>query len=263
MSNTSETTPSPEIATSYQVQFIGLACFLNEKDGKRVLLPDGSDPAKHPTPHIATISVASGSLAGAPNWPAADILDDHIQIQFRFPPSVIVVEGADQPGTLDATQQEPLLPKLPASAPGIQIDPKTAHAIGEIPIRQGILKAFLMPGTPANKNGALISQLEVQYAGNITITATPRNGAAGDVRSITLKPGTEIAFINASRGVDMGDESDHFNIYAELAVKPTTFALSKVFLKKIPPPSPSEHATFKAPHLIGSSVRCSNTGCCS
>ena len=138
------------------------------------------------------------------------------------------------------------------------IDPDNARTIGDITVRRGRFEAFRLPGTNDDGTAAMITQLDVPHDGSITIGVTPRDGSR--FRIITLHPGTEIAIVNASRRV-VQDNDNHFKIYSELVVGHPDV--------DDPPPTPtgylrsqSTHGIFRRPNPIGSSARCSSTGCC-
>ena len=90
------------------------------------------------------------------------------------------------------------------------------------------------------------------------MTVTPRRG--GPVRTIVLKPGTEIAVVNDS--MSLGRGQNHFHIYDKLNT-----ARTRVSVGQVPPPtppnipgSPSRHPVFN--RLVDGNDSCPNTGCC-
>jgi hypothetical protein len=243
----------------YSVQFVGLVCFYREKGGRQVLLPDGRNPGEGIDPHFASIVVAPEAVVSSTGWNG----DDRKAGTFSLPPSMLTLESVDQPGTLDVSKHDKLLPELRRINPNFKIDPKRADAIVRLHIRRGTLTVYTV-----RAGGALISQLDVPHDGPIHITVTPRDGSSE--RTIVLRPGTEIALSNTSAAgfpahASDDEEKSHFRIYERLSSPPVSLVTTLTAPKGVPE-SPSRHVLFRAlfEHAkpINLTVNCSNTGCC-
>ncbi len=237
----------------YTVQFVGLACFLRSPGERTVLLPDGRDPGQGIDPHFASIVVDHEAIEEATGWNGdADLSRG----RFTLPPCSIAIEDADIAGTLDTSGHDHRLPELRKINPKFAIDPATAQTIATLRIRQGTLAAYRVPG-----GTAVISQLDVPHDGSITISVTPRDHSP--TRTIRLKPGTEIAITNTSRGgyAALDEQNGHFHIYEKLSATPAELTEPD----EVPdvPASKSQHPMFRRATPIGLSTSCSNTGCCS
>jgi hypothetical protein len=250
----------------YKVQFIGLSWFHWGQDGNmRVLLPDGRN-FPNVAPHKFSISVAPDAIVSYTGWLPEQVESDQYQTQFWVPPSKVVIEGTDQPGLVDGNKQIPRLPSLRAIDPKAKFDPDNqAKKVGDLEIRQGTFEAFRMPGQDPNNCG-LISALDVAHDAEITITLTeipdPLNpaapGAAPAVRTIVLKPGTEIAIVNSSRGqAHVVDEDDHFTIYSQLCYEPVNLVSPQIASALIAE-SPSKHPFLTSPNPFINGPGCSN-----
>lgn len=277
----------------YKVQFVGLICFVKHEKIIRALMPDGTNPDQGIPKHIPFICIANPDIdEGGTTWPASQriSLGDILTVFWWTTRSQINVEGADKAGTLKTYDQDSRLPRLSLYPNHVKIDPNTAPAIADIPIRQGKLEAFRLPKSPDDGKGPLISQLDIPHDQAITITVTPNDQSA----SYTLKlfPATEIAFVHVSQedvqnvlseeirrvmrasfepaasasGSSTARTStlvndNHFELYGTLAVP-------KVDLGS-PGPTPLGFPDSKSTHVlfqsgpIGTTPRCSNTGCCS
>lgn len=242
----------------YKVQFVGLNFFREEPPGTmRVLMPDGRN-FKDVPPHRFSISVEPNSVEAQTGWLQGEVLKDKDQVEFWPPrPSKIVLEGTDKPGTLNSEKQIPFLPILILQDPNARIDPDKARKVGDLEIQQGVFEAFLMPGKEINDGSAIICELTVAHEANITLTLTefpdPANppvppGAPPAVRTIVLKPTTEIAIINASRGEPkMIEGGDHSGIYAQLVPDQAPFEILDLDpLHTNLLPSPSKHPFLTA-----------------
>lgn len=235
----------------YQVQFVGLVCFLRERNARRVLLPDGRNPGNGIDPHYASIVVRPEAVEDSAGWN-----EDSSGGTFRLPPCRLSIEGVDSEGVLDAAGHQNLLPELRAIDPNFEIDPDRADTIAQLHVRQGTLEAFRIPG-----GTALISQLEVPHDGRISITVTPTDGSPE--RTIRVAPGTEIAVTNTAGEEIYTSEVEphgHFRIYERLSVRQVTLAAP--VSGSTAPASQSRHVLFMRQNPIGLSYECSNTGCC-
>src|SRR4028119_793593 len=164
----------------YKVQFVGLVCFLRERGGRIALLPDGRTPGHDIDPHYGSIIVEPASVQEATGWEGVDGVGPGT---FPLDGCEVVLQSADAPGTLDTSEH--LLPQLRDIDPHFEIDPARAQTVARLHVRQGTLKARLVPG-----GSALISELDVAHDGLIEIRVQPDDGAP--VRTITAAPRTEI-----------------------------------------------------------------------
>lgn len=238
----------------YTVQFVGLVCFLRDKGGRKVLLPDGRDPGDGIEPHDALIRVAPDAIEVAQGWPDSEAAAHGV---FRLDPCSISLEGTEVTGALDTTSHDGRLPELRRVAPSFAIDLATAETIARLDIRQGTLRAYQIPG-----GTAVMSQLDVPHDGSITISVVPTDG--GSRRMIRLRGATEIAITNTGRSGYMSqqEEDGHFRIYEKLSMRPVRLTTPPPVNSSLPR-SPSRHVFFKAIGPHGLSTSCSNTGCCS
>lgn len=200
----------------YKIDFIGLVCFVDRgEDTRLAFFPDGrnengelGDIPRHDA-RIVVPSAPPGqpqSVLEADWWP--DLDDTRVRI-FPILESVqLEISGLDGSG-VDATQHNRLTPPLSADN-SLQVDERNARTIARLRIRAGTLGAFEF-------EDSLVSQLVVpDHDGEIRITATSR--VDGTVRTILLRPGTEIVIRNTSDDLTGGqDEAAHFRIYAQLA----------------------------------------------
>jgi hypothetical protein len=237
---------------SYSVQFVGLVCFYREREGLQALLPDGRDPGPGIDPHYASIRVSPADVLEASGW-----TDEELATPGTFPlvPCFIDFEGAQESGALDTSDHDGKLLQLRQLDRNMDIDPELAQTIARVRLRNGRLAAYAIPG-----GEAAISQLDVPHDGSIHVTITPQDGSG--LRTITLKPGTEIALANmAQHGYTEDVEyENHFQIYSRLSTRAVTLPDPET----IPavPPSPSHHALFTRNAAIGLAIGCTNTGCC-
>lgn len=207
-------------AAGYKVLFIGLACHLNngkEKDGRRVLWPDGSNPSSMVTPHYAYIAVDPDSILDKSGWYPVDATQEDLMNTglYRLPKCTISMTGADKGSGVDTTDHDAFLPKLDAADPRNEIDPNDVDAIAEMTIRNGKLTALRTPEMERVGNrvaAAAVSQLEVPHIGEITVAVTPEKGAQ---RTLRLMPGTTVAIANIAFP-DEGTGVEHFSIYGRL-----------------------------------------------
>jgi hypothetical protein len=236
----------------YTVQFVGLVCFYRTGGARLALLPDGREPGDGIEPHYGSIQVAPEDVLSAEGWNGSA---DLARAMFTLPPCVIAMEGADASGTLDTTAHDGALPQLRQIDPDFEIDPENAETIARIPLRNGVLRAYRVPG-----GSAAISQLDVPHDGEILITVTPRDGSTA--RTLRLRPGTEVAIANmAQNGYLTDDPHDHhFRIYEKLSVRPVS--LEEPATLPAVPQSQSQHMLFTRRGPIGLATNCTNTGCC-
>jgi hypothetical protein len=236
----------------YSVQFVGLVCFYRERGARQALLPDGREPGEGIEPHFGSIHVAPEDLIAAEGWNGSADLS---RAMFTLPPCTVSIEGADTAGTLDASAHDGALPQLRQLDPNFEIDPENAETIARVVLCNGVLRAYRVPG-----GTAAISQLDVPHDGEIKITVTPRDGSA--VRTLQLRPGTEIAIANMAQSGYLTDapHDNHFRIYEKLSVRPVSLQ-EPTSVPEIPP-SESRHALFTRRGPIGLATNCTNTGCC-
>lgn len=247
----------------YKTHFVGLAYFQEEPAGtERVLLPDGRNLDDIP-PHLFSISVAPDRVMASTGWGSDQIDKDKFHTQFWPPPSNVTMSGADAVGKIDTSQQALRLPSLSALGPNAKVDFKKAKCVGDFAFRQGTFTAFRRPKRPLAE-AALVSSLELEHKGDILITLTeradPSNPAAaeGTVRTITLKPDTEIVVVNASRNEPLTDGGrDHALIYLQLLAQPVAFSLPQVDAAAVDELQ-SDHPFFIAPNAAFQGPGCSN-----
>lgn len=237
----------------YKVQFVGLVCFYREKNARQALLPDGRQPSDWIDPHYGTVLVDPDAVMASDGWPSDADTERGV---YKFVPCSISIDGMDTPGELDTSGHDRKLPQLRDIDPSFEIDPERAETIARLHIRRGKLTAHTIPG-----GTAVMSQLQVPHDGEITITMTPRDGSP--VRTLRLRPGTEILIGNmAEGGVYRAHqrEYDHFRIYEKLSVRPVALH-DPAEAPKLPPPQTS-HWMFRRVAEVNLNISCSNTGCC-
>lgn len=242
----------------YTVQFVGLVCFMREHGGRLALLPDGRDPGPGIDQHFGEISVDRDSIEDLSGW---DDIATASAGSFRLSPCEIVFEGAEVDGAMNTAMHDDLLPQLRRIDPNFEIDPDRAETVAKVRIRQGTLAAYRVP-----HGDAVMSQLDVPHDGSITITVKPDDGSA--VRTIRVKPGTEIALTNMARGVygrvdeTAFEREGHFKIYEKLSSRPVSLHEPAPATAAIPETT-SRHPLFTSRRgPIGLYPSCSNTGCC-
>ena len=205
----------------YTVQFIGLMCFQSRERGRRVLLPDGRFPEdRFTSPHIPSISVRRDDVLSFDGWREDQVSADPWEMEFRFLPSEITLPFSNrEEAAYTETESFTRIPKLSDMVREYTIDYDKANWIASIPILEGQVNALRVTDLP---NAPLIGQLDVDYDGEIEITVTARKGWPR--RRIVLKPGSEVAITNTSRGLPpRTDALNHFQIYAELSSVEVTF----------------------------------------
>ncbi len=235
---------------SYKVQFLGLVCFYREQVGLLAMLPDGQKPGAGIDPHYASIAVDPDAILDASGWDA----QSRETGMFRLPPCAISIDGLETHGVLDTSAQEDHLPRLGRINRNFHIDPVSAQTIATVPIRQGILTAYLVPG-----GTAVMSQLEVPHVGDIRIIVNLREGLP---RHILVRAGSEIAITNTAGDYRRGnDHEDHFRIYEKLSSRRVKLTVPRGVSTGLRE-SPSEHFLFTEGVSISLTEACSNTGCC-
>jgi len=270
----------------YKVQFVGLVYFKQTNDGRHALLPDGRE-VPDVVSHIATIAVAADDLADEDpfsGWRNDEIIrtpvdasitgtEDRELVEFRLSGDSVEIEGASRPragGVLSAKWHDGKLQPLTAGSPDrVSIVPDQARTVADVRIRSGQLRATRFPGSDDDGQGAIISELSVPHPGETVTIILRRRGNGGDgspakeVRTITVKNGTEIAIVNASRPGLSGphDETPHFRIYEQLAPGRLTLTQEPQETPRGFRPSESEHLLFLVPQPFNSSIKCSNTCC--
>jgi hypothetical protein len=236
----------------YTVQFIGMACFFRNGQERLVLMPNGTNSVP---PHTARIAVAPTAIVHQENWGTDAVVQKGDF--FLTKPCVISLEKADQTDAVHPLKvmNEPI--SLRSSSPGFTIDPSTAQTIARVAIRQGTLATFRYPGTDDTPDASLITQLDVSHNGNIHIMVRPQTGS-NPVRTIELRPGTEIAIVNDSSD----KQHDHFHIYQKLGGGPSALGETPGVPVGKYRRSQSHHRVFATLDPIVDGVRCPNTGCC-
>lgn len=244
---------------SYKVQFVGLVCFYRERGGRQVLLPDGRNPGPGTDPHYPKILIDPKALLASSGWQSDEDTAEGI---YEIPPAWVSFEGTEEPGALDLSKHDGLLPQLRQFAPQFEIDPDAAQSVARLRIRRGQLSAHVVPG-----GSAVMSQLIVPHDGPITVTVRPTDGS--ETRTLRLFPGTEIVLGNmaAGRFYDPNQSAHgHFKIYEKLSVRPVVLndpdEKAMAERTKTLPELDSGHWLFDGANRQNLSVSCSNTGCC-
>lgn len=238
----------------YTVQFVGVVCFFRQNGSRVALMPDGRD---FDPQHEVRIVVNPRRIipGGTSGWNRNRA--DELRGIFRLPRCTVRMSGIDQAGPLNSSAQDPFLPRLQVLNPAFQIDPASPGIAATMNIRQGTLGAFLYPGADPTPTTSVISQLDVNHDGPITITVTPET--AGGVRTIQLRPGTEIVIANES--IEDGPPRDHFNLYDRLGrVAGPSVGMTPPTTDPTVPRSTSNHHYFAS--LQNGDDSCPNTGCC-
>jgi len=239
---------------SYSTVFVGLACFVKQADGSRlVMLPDGRHPGGHIEPHFAHIAIKNDDIVDKSGW-RGGAPDSTLPVT-RFPiktDSVVSISGLNGAGAPDLTfpDQGATFPKLP----GFHIVPEKAETIARFPIAHGRLEARRFAQT------AIVGLVTVEdHAGNVTITATPKKGKP---RKLVVKDGTQIAVLNVSNsGTEpLVEEDRHFHIYSKLDVNRTP--LNSLETSPTAPPLNSNHPLLKSLDGTFPGADCSVSGCC-
>jgi hypothetical protein len=238
----------------YNVQFVGVVCFLRQNGSRLALLPDGR---RDQPPHSARIVVDPAAVIRDTGWKARTKAHVARGI-YALPECSIALQGVEEKGELVTDDHERFLPRLQVINPDFKIDPKSADLVARIPIRRGTLEAFRYPASAITPTASIISQLRIPHEGEITITVTPK--FAGPERTIVLAPGTEVVIVNDSTSEDR--VVPHFHIYDRLNGSGNGASVGST-----PPPtslnlrnSPSQHPFFSRP--VGGDDLCPNTGCC-
>jgi hypothetical protein len=276
---------------SYKINFVGIVYFDTDPDNKnsrRVLLPNGTNPGNGIEPHLATINIASSRLVGDPKWgsgaPKRRTIDLSKSVSYRasmqpssvasstaiavmdeeegavelqtFPiteRSTITITGLEGKG-VDAQEHNGKLPRLMDQNPPVVVD-ADADTIATLTISNGKLVARQLPA--ANGPGAIVSQLQVPGDFNsLTIRVTD----AKETRTITVLDGTEIVIANVSGDITGGaDETGHFQIYRKLSPR-NTVTLRQPAINDRVAPLATRHPFLVDP-LDFPEAKCSNTCC--
>jgi hypothetical protein len=256
----SNLTVSDEGAGTYDILFVGLACFLKTK--RLVLFPDGRTPQKGITPHTPFIVVDPVSVEDNTEWQTNDADQTALMKRglYTLPTCELTISGASTQGTLNAQQHDRFVPKLIAADPKAVIDPAKANAVVRFELGSGTLEALRTPeAEPGDDDVAIISRLRVDHADPITIDVSDKE--AGTCRKLKLKPGTGIALANIAFGDD-GMGGDHFAIYGELTKTGRINGRPQPTAPNVEQLRP-DHYIFSLGLLIqdGGSP-CGNQGCC-
>jgi len=237
---------------TYHVQFLGLVCFYRDREGMLAMLPDGRKPAAGIDPHYGTIAIDPDAILESDGW-SRNALDSGI---FRLPSCLVAIDGLDTSGFLDMTDHADKLPRLGKINSEFRIDPKRAQTVARVPIRQGKLTAYRVPG-----GTAVMSQVAVPHDGEVGIVVTPRRGTP---RYLRTRAGTEIAITNTAGDYRrVRDEQNHFRLYEKLsAQRDVTLRAPEPADHESLSESPSQHFLFTEGISASLTESCSNTGCC-
>ena len=270
---TTETEPKSTPNESYTIIFVGIVNFFELKpQGRRVLMPDGTNPPDGIDPHHANIYVAEAQVVDASNWwpriedqtLAHEDKNRSVHIFRIEEPSLVEISGIDGRGDFDASEFEGKVVRLKDIDEKIDIDPATAKTIAQIPIRAGKLMSRRI------KKTGLVAQLDVVHEGDITITARPVGTSTE--KTLVLKAGTELVIGNLSDGMKPhptdDEKTNHFRLYGLLDSKGSA---------QLPPPTPARIEALEVTELTSfqpfirhirdnftdvPDIQCIVTGCC-
>ncbi|MBV8517050.1 MAG: hypothetical protein JO197_06545 [Acidobacteria bacterium] len=251
---------------SYDVLFVGLVCFVTEKDGVRpVLLPDGTAPTNEDIePHFPYVIVDPQFILDRSGWETDDpdiaaFMEDGI---FRLPKGVLQLNGIDGSG-LETSQHDQFVPSLRAADDTARLA-RHPNAIVELTLQSGKLQAFRRPGQSAaereSHDVAVVSLLTVDHGDEITVSVRSEEGN----RLLRLKPGTDVAIANIALPVDETKTASHFPIYAQL-VESRRLQDNARGIAPDAPELPGTRYVF-SPELglpiNDGTAKCGNQGCC-
>ena len=169
-----------------------------------------------------------------------------------------MLSSADQEGPFEAANLAPRIPQLQKIDPNFKVG-ANANWIASLEIRQGQIEAWRYPGHPDDGTGPLVAELIVPHEGDVTIAVTERKG--WPTRTIVLKPGSEVAFVNTSRGLaPRTQQANHFQIYAELSCVPVTLTAPARTFSPVPESS-SAHPAFRSARPATDSPDCVPSCC--
>lgn len=263
------TEPGLEPATTYDILFVGLVCFLTKEKGDRlVLLPDGTNPGPETTPHFPYMVVDPSSIVEANGWEG---LSEQLQAlandgMLRLPKCTISIDGVNNGKGLNTKQHDQDVPKLADVDNTVQIDADNADAIVRLNVASGVLEAYRRPETEEDDDDAndpsdvaIISRLRVEHEGEITVKVTPSDGPE---RILRLKPGTDIALANVAFP-DTGEGREHFSIYGKLLTAGTINPARRQRISQSIPRLSADHHIFSFPvPITDGGSQCGNQGCC-
>lgn len=267
----------------YKVAFVGVIDFFRmETEEPLLLLPDGRNPGRRIDEHFAAVWVHQDQVEDAGGWwplveQDAQLAEQGVVELRIMEPCYISITGQEA-GRIDTRGFAARVPILKEREPNIQIDPRKAETIAQIPLRNGTLTALKLHGT------SMIGDLNVpDHEGPIRITATPsskkgrfQDGTAEKVLVLKDLPvededGLDRFFVANFSNEDVNTtdpEADHFQIYRKLD--------SGGKVGRLKTPSDDEILAIEADsffsthpfglHLQGFGAvgggQCSVTGCC-
>jgi hypothetical protein len=195
-------------------------------------------------------------------WPvSAEAADLRTLGLYELPKCNLQFSGIDDGFGLVAPTHENDLPSLAMADPSQPVDRNSPHAVVRVRLSSGKLEAFRSPDSPVDKpeNSAIISRLQVAYAGPIVVVA---NGLREGVRRMTVKAGKNIAVANIGFP-DAGTGRHHFPIYGFLTASKTIADNPQPVNPAIPQLDPNEHHIFRLKLPINDgTAACGNQGCC-
>ena len=215
---------------SFKIDFLGLIYFYNQGNGRLLLLPDGTAGGDGIPPHYGSFFLEKRKVIDDTTWQPLpnDDLDAYCVSEYSIQyPSILTINDTDTAarggclsfGARGGIQgpHDSQVPHLKDCAPDMNINPKKAKTIAQIPIKQGLLEAFLF-------EDAVVSRLTVtDHSGPITITATDANGK----KTIVVRDETEIVLSNTSdlagshgqreKRPERSQTPSHFQLYSQLA----------------------------------------------
>jgi hypothetical protein len=203
------------------------------------------------------VSGSASAFSSASGSASATLVADYVDY-LSFPihaRSTITITGLTGKG-VDTTEHDGFLPRLKDLIPPVKVDLGNADAIAMLGISNGKLLARRLPADEGD--GAVVSQLQVEGdLGPITIAVDDGK----EIRTITVKDGTEIVIANVSADSSGGDgETAHYQIYRRLSPANTTPIQAPPHVRNDVPLLASDHPFIVDPY-DHPEEKCSNTCC--
>jgi hypothetical protein len=259
MSNVSDRSSA---LTGYELLFVGLICFKNDKPGIRpVLLPDGRSPGGDIEPHYPYVVVDPEFVVEHRGWEKDDqeVQDFITEGLFRLPPCTLHVSGIDGKEPLDTKQHDVNIPSL------LDADPKARlslqpNAVVRLTITSGMLQAFRRPGLNEEdrRSGdvAAVALLSVNHPGEIRVTVD------GGKRVIHVRAGSDVAIANVAFPRDPTKQDSHFAIYGQLTSTGTIADNAPAVPHDIPELPGTRYVYTIGLPINDGTAKCGVIGCC-